>query len=1100
MQNLLSVMLKDSSIEQMSTCYNRGKGQAFVYGLSGTQKHASFCACYAENPRTSIIITYDQDELGAWKENLTSLLPDTEVVELPILDMVDFNAAAKGIARNSRRMEILGSLLKGDTRIILATAQAAAQKGISPKQFKALSLKLKVGTVIERDDLLAQLVKMGYERVDQVDMQGEFCVRGGIVDVFPVNSHAPYRMEFFDDEVDSIRFFDVENQTSISKTDKAEILPFDVFDDKHRKAMFTEFITKEAAVIVDDPLKVREEIIKLAKENPDIKGRLFSWEDFLGKINSYNVIYMAMMLHSLHSINLDHLIGVSVQGVASYQRQFDMFTNDMESWLGDKNQVIVTLGDMAKVSSVREILGRNRLASVEGDVDTALRPGVATVVKGSLLNGFELPGAKLVVITEKDIFGRQKKRLSRISKEDRIHHFREINVGDYVVHSQYGIGKYCGVKTEEIDGIKRDYLYIQYGGEDRLFVPTDQVSMLQKYIGREGEVPRLHKIGSSSWTKTKNKVRSSVKDIAKELINLYAKRKRDEGYAFSPDTVWQREFEDAFPYEETHDQLTAIAEIKADMERQQPMDRLLCGDVGFGKTEVAIRAAFKAVMDGKQVAVLVPTTVLAQQHYQTFAERFHNFGPTVEVINRFRSQKEQKAVVAKVEAGQVDILIGTHAILNAKKVKFKDLGLLIVDEEQRFGVSQKEKIKQMAIGIDVLTLSATPIPRTLHMSLAGARDMSVIETPPQERFPVQTYVVEENDNIIRNAINRELKRGGQIYFVYNRVESIYSMLDRLEKLVPDANIRVGHGQMPEAQLERVMVEFYEGQFDILLSTTIIESGLDVSNANTIIVYDADKFGLAQLYQMRGRVGRSRNIAYAYLLYKQDKVLSEVAEKRLQAIKEFAELGAGFKIAMRDLEIRGAGNLLGAQQHGHIASVGFEMYCRMLDDAVQELKTGKPVERQTDPLVEIKVQAYIDNEYVGNAMHKIEIYQRLAALRNNEALNRLMDEMVDRFGDPPQSVLNLFTVARIRNEARLSGVQRITEGSQYLEIYFAGEPKCPVENLLEVSGMYGNHVKFDNQAKAMLIDLSIVPRATIHDFVLAIMEILNGKAVAGAASK
>ena len=1091
MHNLLSVMLKDSSIKQMSTCYNREKGQAFVYGLSGTQKHASFSACYAEKPKVTMIVTHESEELAKWREDLSALLPEAEVVELPVLDMVDFTVDAKGIARNSQRMEILGRILKGEALIVLTTAQAVVQKGISPKQFRALSLKLAVGDVIERNDLLEHLVKIGYERTNQVEVQGEFCIRGGIVDIFPVNTHRPYRIEFFDDEVDSIRFFDVDSQTSVDKADRAEILPFDVFDDKHRKSMITEFLPKESVVVMDAPLKLRDEITKLSKENPDIKERLFSWDEFLGRINAGNVIYMAMMLHSFHGITIDHMIGVSVQGMASYQRQFDMLTADMEDWLKDDNRVLVTLGAGGKVASLREILARRRLASVEGDRNTELREGMATLVEGTLLNGFELPNAKLVVITEKDIFGRQKKRLARVSREERITHFREINVGDYVVHVQYGIGKYCGVETKEIDGIKRDYLYIQYGGEDKLFVPTDQVSLLQKYIGKEGEVPRLHKIGSSSWSRTKSKVQSSVKDIARELIQLYAKRSQATGYAFSRDTVWQQEFEEAFPYEETPDQLTAVAEIKADMEINRPMDRLLCGDIGFGKTEVAMRAAFKAVMDGKQVAVLVPTTVLAQQHYKTFGERFNNFGPTVEVINRFRSSREQKEILARVEDGRTDILIGTHAILNTKKVKFKDLGLLVVDEEQRFGVAQKEKIKSLSTGIDVLTLSATPIPRTLHMSLSGARDMSIMETAPRERFPVQTYVAEENDNIIRNAIRRELKRGGQVYFVYNRVETIYAMQARLERLVPEASIRVGHGQMPEAQLERVMVEFYEDEFDVLLSTTIIENGLDVANANTMIVYDADRFGLAQLYQMRGRVGRSKNLAYAYLLYKQDKVLTEVAEKRLQAVKEFAELGAGFKIAMRDLEIRGAGNLLGAKQHGHIASVGFEMYCQMLDDAVQELKTGRPVEHKAEPLIEFKVEAYISSDYVGNAMNKIEIYQRIAAIRSNDSLNRLVDELIDRFGDPPQPVLNLLTVAKIRNISREIGIKRITEGSQNMEFYFDGEPRCPVENLVALTKKYGRKVKFDNANRAVYIDLSIVPRATMHNFVLENVELIRG---------
>ncbi|MBQ5847227.1 MAG: transcription-repair coupling factor, partial [Selenomonadaceae bacterium] len=644
-----------------------------------------------------------------------------------------------------------------------------------------------------------------------------------------------------------------------------------------------------------------------------------------------------------------------------------------------------------------------------------------------------------------------------------------------------------GVETVEIEGIRRDYLRIQYGGDDKLFVPTDQVGMLQKYIGSEGEIPRLHRMGSTAWAKAKAKAKSAVEDIAQDLIRLYAQRKKTQGFAFGPDTVWQNEFEDAFPFEETPDQLAAINDIKRDMERQQPMDRLLCGDVGFGKTEVAIRAAFKAVMGGKQVAVLVPTTVLAQQHYQTFEERFRNFGPSVDVINRFRSAKEQKAILEKTREGRVDILIGTHALLNQKKVQFKDLGLLIVDEEQRFGVKQKEKIKSLAVGIDVLTLSATPIPRTLHMSLAGARDMSIISSPPQERFPVQTYVVENSNSIIRNAIHRELKRGGQVYFVYNRVETIEQMKLKLEEIVPDAVIQIAHGQMPEAQLERVMVEFYEGKYDILLATSIIESGLDIANANTIIVYDADRFGLAQLYQMRGRVGRSNHLAYAYLLYQQNKVLSEVAEKRLQAIKEFAELGAGFKIAMRDLEIRGAGDLLGAQQHGHIASVGFEMYCRLLDEAMQQIKTGKPVEIIPEPLIEIPVEAYLDGGYIGDAMHKIEIYQKIAAVRDNDQLEAVFGELTDRFGEPPMQVLNLLDVAKVRNYARQIGIEKIVQTPMFLEIYFRDTPNIRPEGMLAVSQELKSALKVLKERNLMRIALRALARKRVLDFVLDIVE-------------
>ncbi|MGM9540529.1 transcription-repair coupling factor [Anaerovibrio sp.] len=1085
MQALLNAMLEDSAIKEMAGQFRKSGGQAFVYGLAGTQKHSAFAACYLHN--TAVIVTSGQQELNGWREDLQCLLPETEILELPVLDMVEFNAAAKGLHRLARRMEVLGRLLKGERLVVLATVEAAMQKGIGPAAYRELSLVLERGMLIGREKLLQQLVKLGYERSDQVEMAGDFSVRGGIVDVFPLNSPHPCRIEFFDDEIESIRQFNIGTQLSIDKLDEVEILPFGGVAEKQRKCCFMDFLPEDGTVIIDEPLKAREASIKLIKENPDIRTRMFSWEELNRQTEGRNVILLALMLYNLHNAALDRIISVKVNGVTSYQKQMDMLVSEAQDWLSAGQGLIMTLGDMGKSGSLKELFGRHRLAAVETDAAEPVKPGRINLVQGALLNGFELPGAKLVLVTEKDIFGRQKKRLSRVSSEERINSFREINVGDYVVHTQHGIGKYMGVETVEIEGIRRDYLRIQYGGDDKLFVPTDQVGMLQKYIGSEGEIPRLHRMGSTAWAKAKSRAKSAVEDIAQDLIRLYAQRKKTRGFAFGPDTVWQREFEDAFPFEETPDQLSAINDIKKDMERQQPMDRLLCGDVGFGKTEVAVRAAFKAVMGGKQVAVLVPTTVLAQQHYQTFEERFRNFGPSVDVINRFRSPKEQKSILERTREGRVDILIGTHALLNQKKVQFKDLGLLIVDEEQRFGVKQKEKIKSLALGIDVLTLSATPIPRTLHMSLAGARDMSIIGSPPQERFPVQTYVVENSNGIIRNAIHRELKRGGQIYFVYNRVETIEQMKLKLEEIVPDAVIQIAHGQMPEAQLERVMVEFYEGKYDILLATSIIESGLDIANANTIIIYDADRFGLAQLYQMRGRVGRSHHLAYAYLLYQQNKVLSEVAEKRLQAIKEFAELGAGFKIAMRDLEIRGAGDLLGAQQHGHIASVGFEMYCRLLDEAMQQIKTGKPVEVIPEPLIEIPVEAYLDSDYIGDAMHKIEIYQKIAAVRDNDQLEAVLAELTDRFGEPPVQVLNLLDVARVRNYARRIGIEKIVQTPMFLEIYFRGAPNIRPEGMLTISQELKSAMKVLQERNLMRIALRALARKRVLDFVLDIVE-------------
>ena len=652
-----------------------------------------------------------------------------------------------------------------------------------------------------------------------------------------------------------------------------------------------------------------------------------------------------------------------------------------------------------------------------------------------------MPNSHLVVVVEGNIYGQQKRKLrNKPKKGQEINYFTDLTPGDYVVHNMHGIGKYIGLKTIETEGIHRDYIEIAYAGTDKLFLPANNLDQLQKYIGNEGDVPRINKMGGRDWSKVVSKAKKSIDDLADKLVEIYAQREITEGFAFLPDQPWQQEFEDAFPYEETEDQLQATAEIKESMERPVPMDRLLAGDVGFGKTEVAMRAIFKAVMSGKQVAVLVPTTVLAQQHFQTFLNRFAPFGVKVDVLNRFRTTSEKKQVLKGVEDGSIDVLIGTHSLLN-KKVVFKDLGMLVVDEEQRFGVAQKEKWKEWASNIDVLTLSATPIPRTLHMSLVGVREMSVINTPPEERLPVQTYVVEYDMNLIADAIKRELARGGQVYFVYNRVASINHMGELLESALPGLRYAVAHGQMTGRQIEEIMTDFYEGHYDVLLSTSIIETGLDIPNANTIIIYDADRLGLSQLYQMRGRVGRSRRRAYAYFMYRPDKILSEAAEKRLKAIEEFTELGAGFKLAMRDLEIRGAGNLLGSQQHGNIASVGFGMYVSMLEEAIAKAQ-NKEVERDVsiDPAIDLEVDAFIDDAYIKDSARKISVYQRLLHIKSKEQLDDMTDELIDRFGTPTDPVDRLLRIAQIKEQARLLGIKSIVRRDKQLTIHWYDDSK------------------------------------------------------------
>lgn len=1059
MENIFKVLRSDKAIEKMTERFAKEQSQSFVYGLSGSQKHMVIAACYARRPRTTAIITSNAENIENMRSDLAMFLPEVKVLELPALDMVTFSAAAKSVALAAKRMDVLGRLLRREKVIVIATAAAAVQKGLSRQEFERASLTVSLGSVVAYDEILETLVKLGYERTDQVESLGQFSARGGIVDVFPINSLMPVRMEFFDNEIDSLREFSLDSQRSVKNISSVDILPLAEMDDTGKPAMFLSYLEEDAAVIFDEPARIRERILTVVKEDPDLKKRIFHWNEIVEIAKGKHVFYLSLMLQKVPNTEPEELISVAARSIAPFHKQFDLLAAEIKGWLGGRLSIVVFMADEQKALSLQENLREHGVLSTFKPELSDIDGGVVNIALGILDNGFELPEAKLVVIAEKDILGRQKKRaLPRVTKENKITYFRDINIGDYVVHVNHGIGKYVGVETLDVGGIHRDYLHIRYGGDDKLFVPTDQVDLLQKYIGSEGEAPRLHKMGGSEWSKAKTRAKASVADIAKELIALYAKRQTETGYAFDADTPWQKEFEDAFIYQETPDQLQAIEEIKADMERARPMDRLLCGDVGFGKTEVAVRAAFKAVMSGKQVAVLVPTTVLAQQHYQTFKNRFMGFGPVVDVVCRFRSAREQRQTFVKVEMGQVDVLIGTHSILNSNHVRFKDLGLLIVDEEQRFGVTQKEKIKKLSSGIDVLTLSATPIPRTLHMSLVGARDMSVIETPPEERFPVQTYVVENHDSIICDAIRRELKRGGQVYFVYNRVETIDKMSAHLSEMMPDARIQTAHGQMPEELLEQVMVDFYEGKYDILVATSIIENGLDVANANTIIVYDADRFGLAQLYQMRGRVGRSTHMAFAYFVYQADKVLTEVAEKRLQAIKEFAELGAGFKIAMRDLEIRGAGNLLGAQQHGHIANVGFEMYCHLLEEAVRDLKDDKADRPKAEPVLEINVEAYLDGDYIGNAMHKIEIYQRIAAVRSKEHISVLLDELIDRFGEPPEAVMNLLAVARIKNFARNLGVRSIIEKMDRIEITFGDAPNVEIAPMLKLKSLLGALIK------------------------------------------
>ena len=1094
MQELLEALRQDSALRSMGKAFQIGGARALIYGLGGAQKHAAFAAAYLQAPRTTVIIVHDAASEDAWDEDLRFLLPKVEILHLPEIDRTEVHAEAQSMERRAKRLDILGKMMRQEACIILARAQVAAEKGLSRAAMLRLGFTVHTGEKVGHEACLHNLVQLGYTAEAEVERRGQFSTHGGMIDVFPVNAENPCRLEFFDEEIDSLRAYDIQTRRSRETLQELQILPVAEMPEDSEGDTFLSFVGTQTTTIFDEPMRIREQIIALGKENPEQKKFLVTWERLLSATKQGATMFFALLLQRIHSAEPEITISVNVQAVASFRRQMDFLKAEVQRWLQAKETVFIFLGSIEKARSLRELFAKARIPSQVLEKGVAVRPQMVNVTVGALRNGFELPQAKLVVVTERDIFGHQKRRLDFTpTVGEKIAHFGEIHVGDYVVHATHGVGKYLGVKTLEVGGVHKDYLAIQYAGADKLFVPTDQVQSLEKYIGPEGETPRLHHMGGSDWIRAKAKARAAVEDIADELMTLYAKRKAAQGFAFSADTPWQKEFEDAFPYEETPDQLTAIAEIKKDMESPRPMERLLCGDVGFGKTEVAMRAAYKAVLDHKQVAVLVPTTVLAQQHFQTFSARFQEFGVNVDVICRFRTAKEQALTLKRTEAGKVDILIGTHAILNAEKVRFADLGLLIVDEEQRFGVKQKERLKAMATGMDILTLSATPIPRTLHMSLTGVRDMSLIETAPAERFPVQTYVLEENTSTIENAIRRELKRGGQVYFVYNHIESIDRMRERLMTLVPQARIQTAHGQMPEELLERVMVDFYEGHYDVLLATSIIENGLDVANANTVIVYDADHFGLSQLYQMRGRVGRAHQMAFAYFIYRKNKTLSETAEKRLQAMRDFAQLGVGYKIALRDLEIRGAGSLLGAAQHGHMASVGYETYARLLQEALQRRRGEQMEEQKPEPVIDIGAEAYLEASYMPEAMHKMEFYRRLAAVHSEEELQELTAELVDRFGEPTAAVAQLLLVTRLRVLAREVDVRSVVSKEGYVEFHFWEKPSFAPENLLRVLETFGNKARMlPPPINALRIKRSAAHGRDVLHLIIHALQILAGK--------
>ncbi|MGI6413356.1 MAG: transcription-repair coupling factor [Syntrophomonadaceae bacterium] len=926
---------------------------------------------------------------------------------------------------------------------IITTPRAVMHKLVSPEYFKKHTIKLKKGDEKSPEVLIRHLVDSGYIRVETVTKPGEFALRGGILDIYPPGESNPVRIEYFGDFIESIRRFEVNNQLSKKAEPAVTITMADEFRADNIDSTLINYLEDKTLVFIDEPgkfyqnldqsIKRYREIIQNAKrEGKEVREiPVTPTQAISAQLEPYPIIYHSMFPKSIGEARLVSVQHVEQKEMERFYNNYDTLISRMKEWKSNS----YTIKFAVKSRAAQEMLRRELAEKYPGGIE---------FIEREIDNGFVSRTLKIAIVSEKDLWGKQPTKQVRRRKREEGLLAEDLKIGDYVVHENYGIGIFRGIARVENGGVNREYLLLQYAGTDRLYMPVDKLDLLYKYTGTGEKEPKLSKLGGNSWEKTKKKVSQSIRDMAEDLIRLYAARQAKEGYRFSADTPWQRQFEDDFPYQVTPDQLKAIEAVKRDMESNKPMDRLICGDVGYGKTEVALRAAFKAVMDGKQVAVLVPTTVLAEQHFKSFSDRFNKYPVTIEVLSRFRKPGEQKRIVSELSRGIIDVIIGTHRLLS-QDIKFKNLGLLIIDEEHRFGVAQKEKIKSYKELVDVISMSATPIPRSLHMSLTGLRDFSVIETPPPERYPITTYVLEYNEMIISEAINNEIERNGQVFFVHNRIEDIYKVKEKIESIVQGVSVAVGHGRMDEGELARVMVDFLAGKYQVFLCTTIIESGLDMPNVNTIIIDEADKMGLAQLYQLRGRVGRSNRMAYAYLTYRPDKVITEDAQKRLNAIRQFNELGSGIKVALRDLEIRGAGNILGAEQHGHIQAVGFDMYCRLLERETARCR-GKAFREPVNPQLEIDIDYYIPDKYIADPGIKMRIYRRLLLAVEMEEIDEIREELKDRFGQPPQPVENFLQIARLRIMARKKEIKAIRKKGKNIELQVVEEVPLDLSHL------------------------------------------------------
>ncbi|MBO4653618.1 MAG: transcription-repair coupling factor [Lachnospiraceae bacterium] len=1126
MKTFTEPMRASNEFEAVGEHLRRGETPVMVTGCTPVQK-AQFMYALGEPYQYRLIIAEDDLKAKILYEDYREFDPDT--VYMPDKDLIFFSAGVQGNMTLRERMSVLRRLAEtqenGGRLTVVTTIRIGLERLQPLEEILAARLTIARDSEISLTELTKRLTEMCYRRVDQVEMAGEFAVRGGILDVFPISQDNPYRIEFWGDEIDDIKVFDSASQRSIESADGLTIYPAvelvlseeereaslarmerDVkqtadkldaakhYDESHHlrvmaseladnirylpgsvnlgafidyfkkdTATFFSYFPKDTIVFLDEPTNQAENAEAVVAEYTEsMTARLAAGSLLPGQLRAINdnrrmfaelaarkTVALAAFVVRDTMIDYRHRYDLGVRAISSYGKNLEALAKDLSTYKKKGYRMLLVCPSHTRAKHlVQELEEYGVISFYTEDPARVVGEREVMIVYGKLRSGFEYPLLRFVVITESDIFGRERAKVERKKSNRKALDYHELSNGDYVIHENNGIGIYRGLVQLETEGVTKDYVKVEYEG-GTCYVPATGLDVLQKYADADVEKkPKLNRLGGAEWKKTKAKVQKSVNNIAQELVNLYAIRSSRKGFAYEKDNEWQREFEELFPFEETDDQLRAIADTKRDMESDRIMDRLICGDVGYGKTEIALRAAFKAVLNGKQVAVLVPTTILAQQHYNTFMQRLMNFPCRVDMLSRFRTPKEQARTIADIRKGMVDIVIGTHRILS-KDVQFKNLGLLIVDEEQRFGVTHKEKIKQLRNDVDALTLTATPIPRTLHMSLIGIRDMSILEEPPLDRLPIQTFVMEYSPEIAREAINRELAREGQVYYIYNRVKDISDVAAKLQELCPEANIAYAHGQMEERVLEKIMTRFINREIDVLVSTTIVETGMDISNVNTMIIDGAERLGLSQMYQLRGRVGRSNRIAYAFLMYRRDKMLTETAEKRLSAIRDYTELGAGYRISLRDLEIRGAGNLLGAEQHGQIAAVGYELYCKMLNEAIRAMKGDTEVRELFETQIDADVDAYIPATYIRNEIQKLDMYKRIASIESEDDVEEMQDELTDRFGDMPDSVDLLIRVAYLKALAHKAYVEKLTIRDGFLVLRMFAKAALHAEGIPEV---------------------------------------------------